>query len=55
LASRLLSFTLDDLAHRRIVYARFARDGCHSVAVFQARPAHCRIALRLVLSHAGRK
>src|SRR5450759_2064787 len=46
---------LDDLAHRRIVYARFPRDGCHSVAVFQARPVNCRIALRLVLSHAGRK
>src|ERR1019366_9893562 len=38
------SFPLDDLAHRRIVYARFPRDGCDSVTVFQARPAHGGIA-----------
>src|SRR5450759_5156750 len=49
------SFPLDDLAHRRIVHARFPRDGCHSVTVFQAHPAHGGIALPLVLSHAGRK
>src|ERR1035437_272424 len=45
------SFPLDDLAHRRIVYARFPRDGCHSVTVFQARPAHGGIAGAIVPAH----
>src|ERR1035437_3398705 len=53
LASWRSSFPLDDLVHGRIVYARFPRDGCHSVTVFQALPAHGGIARRFVLLHAG--